>query len=78
MVAPEWQGCGLGSALQGRLEEYADARGVRGFTAEILAKNLRMLRLANRAHGSITTSSEEGEVHVTILFADGERGAAVA
>ena len=78
MVAPEWQGCGLGSALQRRLEEYADARGVRGFTAEILAKNLRMLRLANRAHGSITTSSEEGEVHVTILFADGERGAAVA
>ena len=41
-------------------------------------QNARMLSLANRAHGSITTSSEEGEVHVTILFADGERGAAVA
>ena len=78
MVAPEWQGCGLGSALQRRLQEYADARGVRGFTAEILSQNARMLSLANRAHGSITRSSEVGEVHVTILFADGERGAAVA
>jgi GNAT superfamily N-acetyltransferase len=35
MVAPEWQGRGLGSALQRRLQEYASARGVRGFTAEI-------------------------------------------
>jgi acyl-CoA hydrolase/GNAT superfamily N-acetyltransferase len=71
MVAPEWQGRGLGSALQRRLQEYAMSRGVRGFTAEILARNARMMRLANGAQGSITTFSEEGEVHVTVLFADG-------
>lgn len=76
MVAPEWQGRGLGSALQRRLQEYASARGVRGFTAEILARNARMMRLANGAQGSVSTSREERETHVTILFADGERGGA--
>ena len=33
MVAPDWQGRGLGSLLQKRLEEYALTRDVRGFTA---------------------------------------------
>ena len=36
MVAPEWQGLGLCSALQARLQEYAVSCGVRGFVAEIL------------------------------------------
>jgi acetyltransferase len=46
MVAPEWQGMGLGSVLQGRLQEYAFSRGVRGFIVETLAQSLRMQRLA--------------------------------
>jgi L-amino acid N-acyltransferase YncA len=52
MVAPQWQGLGLGRALQSRLQEFAMARGVRGFVAEILAKNKRMIRLAASATGS--------------------------
>ena len=51
MVAPEWQGLGLGKALQARLQEFAMARGVRGFVAEILANNERMVRLAAGAMG---------------------------
>ena len=70
MVAPEWQGAGLGSALQARLQEYAVGRGVRGFVAEILLQNQRMLRLAARAPGTVTTSRDEDGAHVTILFAD--------
>lgn len=69
IVAPKWQGCGLGSALQRRLQEYASARGVRGFTAEILSRNARMMQMAKGAQGSITVASDEGEAHVTILFA---------
>ena len=68
MVAPEWQGQGLGTALQGRLQEYAIERGVRGFVAEMLHHNARMLRLATRAPGIISTSRDEDSVHVTILF----------
>src|SRR3954465_9055530 len=68
MVAPEWQGAGLGSVLQARLQEDAIGRGVRGFVTEILPRNVRMLRLAARATGTVTTSRDEDAVHLTILF----------
>ena len=68
MVAPEWQGVGLGTALQDRLQEYATSRGVRGFLAEILPRNARMLRLASRAPGVVTTARDEDAVHVTVMF----------
>jgi hypothetical protein len=32
MIVPEWQGLGLGIALQQRLKEFAVDRGVRGFS----------------------------------------------
>jgi len=70
MVAPEWQGAGLGTALQARLQEYAVSRGVRGFVAEILPNNTRMLRLATRLPGTVTTSRDEYSTQVTILFTD--------
>jgi RimJ/RimL family protein N-acetyltransferase len=70
MVAPEWQGAGLGTALQSRLQDYAVSRGVRGFIAEILPSNTPMLRLAGRLSGKVTTLRDEGEVRVSILFAD--------
>src|SRR3954470_7242082 len=70
MVAPEWQGTGLGTALQDRLQDYAMRRGVRGFVAEILPRNARMLRLASRARGAVTTSRDEDAVHVTVTFGD--------
>ena len=69
MVAPEWQGAGLGTALQARLRDYAIRRGVRGFVAEILPRNAGMLRLATRAPGTVTISRDEDAVHVTTLFA---------
>src|SRR5262249_59613902 len=68
MVAPEWQGQGLGTVLQARLQEYAIGRGVRGFVAEMLPRNARMLRLATHVPGTISTSSDEYSVHVSILF----------
>jgi len=70
MVAPEFQGVGLGTALQARLQEYAMSRGVRGFVSEILPRNTSMLRLAAHAPGTITTSRDEDGVHVTVLFTD--------
>ena len=46
------------------------ARGVRGFIAEILPRNMRMLRLASHASGMVTTSRDEDAVHITIMFGD--------
>jgi RimJ/RimL family protein N-acetyltransferase len=70
MVAPEFQGAGLGTALQARLQEHAMSRDVRGFVFEILARNKKMLQLAARARGTITTTRDEDVVHVTALFTD--------
>src|SRR5262244_3649397 len=68
MVSPEWQGAGVGKALQARLLEYAMSRGVRGFVADIVPSNSSMLRLVARAPGIVTTSRDEDAVHVTVLF----------
>ncbi|MFO1070797.1 MAG: GNAT family N-acetyltransferase [Geminicoccaceae bacterium] len=70
MVAADWQGAGLGKALQQRLREYAVSRGVRGFEAEILQGNARMLGLAQHAEGLVTTTRDEGTVHVVVMFDD--------
>ena len=76
MVAPEWQGKRIGTALQTRLQEYAEAKNVRGFIAEILASNERMVRLAAGATGVATTTRDEDTIQVTVLF--GKHGAAEA
>jgi acyl-CoA hydrolase/RimJ/RimL family protein N-acetyltransferase len=68
MIIPEWQGTGLGSALQQRLKEFAMDRGVRGFVAEVLQANTAMLNLAKRL-GKIEIKTEDGTYHVTLLFA---------
>jgi RimJ/RimL family protein N-acetyltransferase len=70
MVAPEFQGAGLGTALQACLREHAMGRGVRGFVFEILSRNTSMLRLAARAQGTVTTLRDEDVVHVTVIFSD--------
>lgn len=68
MIVPEWKGSGLGGALQQRLKEFALARGVRGFVAEVLQSNTAMLNLAKRL-GNIKITTEDGGYHVTSLFA---------
>ncbi len=70
IVAPDWQGVGLGTALLRRLQEYAISRGVRGFVAHVLPGNTAMLQLAHSASGTITTSTDEDGKHVRVLFSD--------
>jgi RimJ/RimL family protein N-acetyltransferase len=68
MIVPEWQGSGLGAALQQRLKEFAVERGLRGFVAEFLQTNSAMLNLAKRL-GKIEMKTENGTYQVTSLFA---------
>ena len=68
MVHPAWQGCGLGAALQARLAAHARRHGVRGFVAEIMAGNARMIRLARAGEGRVSVHEEGGTVRVTTLF----------
>lgn len=68
IVNPEWQGCGLGKALQLRMAQDAARRGVRGFVAEILATNDSMIRLAKAGSAQVSTESSGSVVRVTALF----------
>lgn len=68
MVHPDWQGSGLGTALQKRMMEHAMARGVRGFIAEILSSNPNMIRLARSAASNVTIEKTSETVRVTVLF----------
>lgn len=68
MIHPEWQGCGLGAALQQRMVEHARRRGLRGFEADVLPSNTRMLRLARASAPNVQVREEGGAIHVTMLF----------
>jgi acyl-CoA hydrolase/RimJ/RimL family protein N-acetyltransferase len=71
MVHPQWQGSGLGTALQRCMAEHARRRGVRGFVAEILADNEKMIRLARggaAAADNVSVENAGSTVRVTTLF----------
>ena len=68
LVDPAWQGTGLGGALQQRMVEHAKARGLRGFIAEILAENGKMIALARKGSDQVSAEKDEDTVHVTMLF----------
>ena len=68
MVHPDWQGCGLASAMQHAMKTHAMARGVSGFVAEILSSNTNMIRLARNASSDVSTQSKDGTVYVTSRF----------
>jgi acyl-CoA hydrolase/RimJ/RimL family protein N-acetyltransferase len=68
MVHPDWQGTGLGSALQNAMVAHAKKRAVRGFVADILPGNTRMLRLARSVSPNVLAERNDDTVHVTMLF----------
>lgn len=68
MVHPDWQGCGLGSALQACMAVHAAKRGVRGFVADILPSNAKMLRLAHSGSHAVQVQRSPDSVQVTQLF----------
>jgi RimJ/RimL family protein N-acetyltransferase len=68
MIVPQWQGTGLGAALQQRLIEHARARGLLGFTAEILATNTRMLSLARHVCDHLSIQRDGDTLEVTMRF----------
>lgn len=68
MVHPDWQGCGLGTALQECMVHHAKKRGLRGFVADILPGNDRMLRLARNGSPTIQVEKTDDSVHLTQLF----------
>ncbi len=67
MIRPEWQKCGLGSALQQRMAEYALSKGLRGFKANVLVENIKM-QLVIKKGEKVTFSRSGNEYEVISLF----------
>ncbi|MBF0304891.1 MAG: GNAT family N-acetyltransferase [Alphaproteobacteria bacterium] len=68
MVNPGWQSTGLGSLLQAYMIEHAKKRAIRGFVAEILVGNSKMIALAKKACDNVSVHREGGTCEVSMLF----------
>lgn len=68
MIHPQWQGLGLGRILQQRMIEYAQPRGLRGFTLEILTTNDKMINLAKSGSDKVSIERSGGTYEVVMLF----------
>ena len=68
MVDAEWQGSGLGRLLQARTIDYARRHGVRGFTADVLARQRAMLAVFRRSGCRVESRLVDGAYEVQILF----------
>lgn len=68
MVHPQWQACGMGTALQHHMAVHAAMRGVQGFVAEILCSNERMIRLAHGGGANARAEDLGDTVRVTVHF----------
>ncbi|HEX9729504.1 MAG TPA: GNAT family N-acetyltransferase [Gemmatimonadales bacterium] len=71
VVRDEWQHKGLGSLLMRRMSEIARARGVAGFTADVLASNKAMLMIFHKSGLEMRSDMEDGTSHVTLWLGDG-------
>ena len=74
LVRDDWQGRGIGSRLMLALAEAAQAQGIAGFTADVLADNKKMLQVFHKC-GYALKSRLEGSVYsLTIPFQDDDPG----
>ncbi len=68
MIHPDWQGQKLGTIFLERLAEYARTHGVRGFTADVLCENERMLKVFEKSGFAMTSKVVSGTFEVSLLF----------
>jgi acyl-CoA hydrolase/RimJ/RimL family protein N-acetyltransferase len=68
VVADEYQNRGIGTEMILRLTDIARESGLRGYTANVLATNVRMLRLFEKPGFDVATRSEGETLGITITF----------
>jgi acyl-CoA hydrolase/GNAT superfamily N-acetyltransferase len=80
VVLDAYQGKGLATALFQRMIELARERGVRGFSADVLASNGHMLRVFNKSGLRVESKLDAGVYHVRMPLerADGRADRAQA
>jgi ribosomal protein S18 acetylase RimI-like enzyme len=68
VVDEEYQGLGIASYLYGMLIRLAKERGIKGFTADVLATNKAMMRVFEKGELPVGARLEQGVFHLTIDF----------
>ena len=77
VVRDEWQGKGLGTIPLRRMSKIAKARGLAGFTADVLDTNKPMLMIFHKSGLEVRSERVNGTYKMTLLFdaEDKKRGA---
>lgn len=70
VVDEKFQGKGIATFLLSMLIHYARTKGIKGFTAEVLADNKAMLRVYEKSGYPLQAIVEFGVYHLTLLFTD--------
>jgi acyl-CoA hydrolase/GNAT superfamily N-acetyltransferase len=78
VVLDEWQGRGIGTALMKRTAEIGRARGLAGFTADVLPTNALMLGVFHRCGLLVHSELDAGVFRVTLRFPEPERSSTIA
>jgi acyl-CoA hydrolase/RimJ/RimL family protein N-acetyltransferase len=68
VVADEYQGHGIGTRLMQQIQAVAEAREVKGFTAEVLTSNLRMIRVFEKCGYPVVSRSNGDTISLRIPF----------
>jgi GNAT superfamily N-acetyltransferase/acyl CoA:acetate/3-ketoacid CoA transferase beta subunit len=68
VVRDDWQGRGLGTLLMKRMSEIARARGLAGFSADVLARNKAMLMVFQRSGLEVVSQFDGSTYHLEALF----------
>ncbi len=71
VVRDDWQRKGLGTLLMRRMAEIALQRGLRGFSADVLATNGGMLGVFHRSGLLVHAELQSGVYHVVLTFQGG-------
>ncbi len=66
LVEEDYQGCGLASALLQHMVRIARTKGLNQFEADVLARNLAMLRVFRQSGLPMTLTREGDVVHVVL------------
>lgn len=69
VVRDDWQGRGIGTRLLARMSEIGRARGLAGFTADVLASNKAMLMVFHKSGLALTSRYDGSAVHLEARFA---------
>jgi acyl-CoA hydrolase/GNAT superfamily N-acetyltransferase len=73
LVRDDWQQRGLGTWMMEKLTDIAIKRGIKGFKAEVLAQNKKMMYVFHKSRFPVRTKLEDGAYYLELRFSDKEK-----